>query len=483
MDLPQKTLKGNHGELELNTPRDRNGTFEPNIVKKGQTRITGMDDQILCLYVKGMSTRDIVATFEEMYGAEISALSVRYSRILGNYLPYSNSLRRYNKTENVDKSILAVSLVEDYRMLKQVSLLLLLYIPILFSPCSFATVPIQVTFISPTPQGNPFWDNVITFMRASADDLAIDLTVIYNKAHHRTESITNTSKLANMNSKPDFIIGVFHKRTALNLLKLVDKHQIFLYTLNTGIPEKQKESIGDPREKYKYWLGHSSPDDKQVGYLMAKELISKFEVLHPNYQSLPILAISGTTDSTPSFDRNNGLHKALQEHPKVKLNQLVFSDWTQVSAYKKSLGLLNRYPETKIIWAASDSIALGAVNARGDKNILISGTDWTSSGITAVKNGKIISSYGGHFTEGGFALVMLYDFFHGIDFINDPGLKVETDFYKIDSLNVDQYQTFFADQNWQKIDFRRFSKKLTPSIRRYDFSWKAIYSNVEHPDH
>ena len=68
-----KILKGNHGEIELHTPRDRNGTFEPQLVKKGQTRITGMDDQILCLYAKGMSTRDIVATFEEMYGAEISA--------------------------------------------------------------------------------------------------------------------------------------------------------------------------------------------------------------------------------------------------------------------------------------------------------------------------------------------------------------------------------------------------------------------------
>jgi len=68
-----KTLKGIHGEIELDTPRDRNGTFEPQLVKKGQTRITGMDDQILCLYAKGMSTRDIVATFEEMYGTEISA--------------------------------------------------------------------------------------------------------------------------------------------------------------------------------------------------------------------------------------------------------------------------------------------------------------------------------------------------------------------------------------------------------------------------
>ena len=44
-----KTLKGTHGEIELQTPRDRNGIFEPQLIKKGQSRITGMDDQILCL--------------------------------------------------------------------------------------------------------------------------------------------------------------------------------------------------------------------------------------------------------------------------------------------------------------------------------------------------------------------------------------------------------------------------------------------------
>lgn len=68
-----KTLKGDHGEITINTPRDRESTFEPQIVKKGQTRITGMDDQILSLYAKGMSTRDIVSAFQEMYGAEVSA--------------------------------------------------------------------------------------------------------------------------------------------------------------------------------------------------------------------------------------------------------------------------------------------------------------------------------------------------------------------------------------------------------------------------
>ena len=59
-------------QFELNTPRDRQSKFEPQLVKKRQTRITGMDDQIMALYAKGMSTRDIVDTFEEMYGVDIS---------------------------------------------------------------------------------------------------------------------------------------------------------------------------------------------------------------------------------------------------------------------------------------------------------------------------------------------------------------------------------------------------------------------------
>lgn len=67
-----KKLRGNHGTVEIDTPRDRNGTYEPLLVKKNQTRLTQMDDQILALYAKGMSTRGIVDTFKEMYGADVS---------------------------------------------------------------------------------------------------------------------------------------------------------------------------------------------------------------------------------------------------------------------------------------------------------------------------------------------------------------------------------------------------------------------------
>lgn len=67
-----KRLLTDHGKFELDTPRDRNGTFEPQLIKKNQTRITQMDNQILSLYAKDMTTRDIVATFKEMYDADVS---------------------------------------------------------------------------------------------------------------------------------------------------------------------------------------------------------------------------------------------------------------------------------------------------------------------------------------------------------------------------------------------------------------------------
>mgnify|MGYP003645826102 FL=1 len=68
----RKTLQTDDGQFQVDTPRDRDGSFEPQLVKKHQRRFTSMDDKILCLYAQGMTTREIVETFKEMYDAEIS---------------------------------------------------------------------------------------------------------------------------------------------------------------------------------------------------------------------------------------------------------------------------------------------------------------------------------------------------------------------------------------------------------------------------
>lgn len=67
-----KTLKGDFGALPIDIPRDRQGTFEPQIIAKHQTRWSGFDDKIISLYARGLSGREIQGHLEEMYGAEVS---------------------------------------------------------------------------------------------------------------------------------------------------------------------------------------------------------------------------------------------------------------------------------------------------------------------------------------------------------------------------------------------------------------------------
>ena len=68
-----KTVQSEHGALELEVPRDRDGSFEPQLVRKGQRRLAGLDQQIIALYAKGLTTREIQSHLLEMYEVEVSA--------------------------------------------------------------------------------------------------------------------------------------------------------------------------------------------------------------------------------------------------------------------------------------------------------------------------------------------------------------------------------------------------------------------------
>jgi putative transposase len=67
-----KTIKGTFGTMPIEVPRDRNGTFEPQIIEKHQTRFTGFDENIISLYARGMSTREIQQNLEEIYHVDVS---------------------------------------------------------------------------------------------------------------------------------------------------------------------------------------------------------------------------------------------------------------------------------------------------------------------------------------------------------------------------------------------------------------------------
>ena len=87
----QKTLKSKYGNVDVKIPRDRHSTFEPKIIPKRQTLIEGTEDLILSLYTKGLSTRDIRAHLDDLYGYELSEETI--SQITDKIIDVANEWR------------------------------------------------------------------------------------------------------------------------------------------------------------------------------------------------------------------------------------------------------------------------------------------------------------------------------------------------------------------------------------------------------
>lgn len=81
----RKTLRSEYGEVDINIPRDRKGEFEPQIVKKNQTDISGIENQIISMYAKGMSNRGIEDHLRDLYG--VDAYPALITRITDKILP------------------------------------------------------------------------------------------------------------------------------------------------------------------------------------------------------------------------------------------------------------------------------------------------------------------------------------------------------------------------------------------------------------
>ena len=103
-----KNVRSNYGEVELNIPRDRQGEFEPQLVRKYQTDITGIEDKIISMYAKGMTVRDIQSHIEEIYGGEISAQTI--SNITDRVLPFVEEWRNRQL-----KEVYAITYIDGIR--------------------------------------------------------------------------------------------------------------------------------------------------------------------------------------------------------------------------------------------------------------------------------------------------------------------------------------------------------------------------------
>ena len=162
------------------------------------------------------------------------------------------------------------------------------------------------------------------------------------------------------------------------------------------------------------------------------------------------------------------------------LLDVVLAGWRQYIAEEIVSRAFEQHKNVDVIWAASDEMVLGVLDAVKQferilgRDFVVGFFDWNADVIQKIVKGDVVASFGGQFFEGGLALVLLYDYHHGLDFADSLGTSISTPMYSVTSKNVNEYLAKLDNVDWNNIDFRQFSKTLNLDLKRYDFSLDAV---------
>jgi ABC-type sugar transport system substrate-binding protein len=335
----------------------------------------------------------------------------------------------------------------------------------------------SVVFINPGRADEPFWRSVTRFMQPAARQLNIDLEVLYAE-RDQLKMIDLTKKVTERARKPDYLMIVNEKQAGGEMLKLAEKARIKTLLTFSKFEDRQVAEFGQPREKFRHWIGTLTPNAADAGRLTAEELVAvglKQRILADDGK-LHIAAIAGDKATPTGALRLQGAIDVFSNHPSVVLEQVVYGNWDRVRAKEQAAALLLRYPNLNAFWTASDLMAYGALDAAEEAgripgtDVLISAINNSPSVMHARSQGRISSLAGGHFTAGAWGLLMLYDYHHGKDFRKE-GLELRLPLFMLfDEDSAQRFLARFADEDFSGIDFRQFSKHLQPRLRRYQFS-------------
>ena len=353
----------------------------------------------------------------------------------------------------------------------------------LFIAASINAQQLHFALLSPRYAEDAFWGPVEDFAQQAAKQLDIKLSILYAKNSKR-EMLKLLTKAKELDV--DAVIFLNFDQVALQLIKEAEQKQIPLFLFNSDLTEKNKQLAGKPQQKFRYWLASLLPDDQQAGYLLGKDLIeqARQKKLTDDNGAVQIIAINGSIASPAAQHRLAGLQRAIKEDGNSHLVQSVYAYWVKETAYYKAQRLAQRYPDAKVYWAASDLMAIGVEQALSEqglkqgKDYLTGGVDWSKEGLAAVKQGKISSSAGGHFMDGAWAVILLYDHFNGSPLKTDSANLFYSPMALITAADIDLLLPHLQCNNWQAINFRLRSKTFNKQLKEYDFSPASVLAEL-----
>lgn len=342
----------------------------------------------------------------------------------------------------------------------------------------------SVTFINPGKHDEIYWLTASRAMQAAADDLSVQLEVLYTERNHpRALELARDIIARPKGKRPDYVIFSNDYATAPEMLRLFDAAGIRTFLAFSGRgDDKGPEPIGKPRSHYKQWLGSLEPHAEDAGYQTARALIQQGRKagLPRVGGKLQLIAIGGDRSTPTSIRRDAGMRRAVAEAGDVTLVQQVYAAWNRDRSAEQSDWLYQRYPQARLVWAGNDLMAFGAMDSwrkKGGipgKDALFSGINTSAEAMHSLLDGHLSALSGGHFIAGAWSLLMLYDYDRGVDFVNE-GLELDRSMFTLfDAAAAERFLRDYGELDFSRVDFRRYSKALNPRLKRYDFSFRQL---------
>ncbi|NQZ83892.1 MAG: ABC transporter substrate-binding protein [Colwellia sp.] len=357
---------------------------------------------------------------------------------------------------------------------------ILLFIFLLFSANAFA---LNIVFVTPSFPGNPFWDRVSAVALACANNLNINLSIVYGK-NNRIQQYETVKKITLSQTKPDYVIFSPYGGTAIGAFTLLNDAKIPFVTLERTLSKNEIEQIGLPQTKYVNWLGGIFHDNKSAGKLLADELFSQFQLANKAFnKKINIVGLAGS-HSEESKNRVLGLKESAVNTNLTNKLYVKNANWEREEGKRIIFELAEQIEELNIIWSASDEMALGAIDIinsgykKVGKNTVVGGIDWTREGIKSISRGELNASVGGHFMMAAWSIIKIYDHHNGKNSFSKNMNEEVYNLTLITANNVDEYLPLAKVVDWQQLNFKGFTLTHNENLKKYDFNVKRIMAEL-----
>jgi ABC-type sugar transport system substrate-binding protein len=301
-----------------------------------------------------------------------------------------------------------------------------------------------------------FWNTYISFMKTGAAELGVKLVVL-NADNKPDQMIKSLEDLVAQHVNG--IIFTPYWATAARGLTLAKEANIPVI-LTDSYPDFSPQT-----KRFPNYLAFIGPSDEDAGYQMAKAL---FAGIKPGPDGKKVIGVvNGTPGTSVAIDRRKGLERALKEESDVRVAGEVQGNFVRDTSQAAFESLYQGHPDITGVWAANGGTATGVIAAlknRGKvpgKDVMVVGMDLNPENVEAVKNGELLFDIGGHWLQGGFAIVLLFDDIHGIP------VPAEAANFKIKLLPLTQGRV------------AKFEKDFPGGVGPYDFKAHSRFYNKD----